>query len=107
MAVQVEFEDFWRNNATTPLAGRDWLLARMCPGLAGMSLVKLAMALTLLGGVGHTDATGMKVRARARASHARSRTANRCLSSLPIAIRSSVPPPRCHLHDRSSLGDHC
>jgi len=57
-----EFEDFWANNRDAPLAARDWLLTRMCPGLSGMFLVKLGMALTLLGGVGHTDATGMKVR---------------------------------------------
>ena len=60
--AQLEFDEFWREHAHAPLAARNWLIARMCPGLSGMYIVKLAMALTLLGGVGHTDATGMKVR---------------------------------------------
>ena len=40
---------------------RDWLLHQTCPS-RGMYLVKLATLLTLLGGVGHTDRTGMRVR---------------------------------------------
>lgn len=57
-----QFHSFWQRNSARPLSARDLLLSRMCPGLCDMALVKLALALTLLGGVGHTDASGMKVR---------------------------------------------
>ena len=60
--LQEEFASFWRRMEAAPLAGRDFLLRQACPALAGMYLVKLATLLTLLGGVGHTDRTGMKVR---------------------------------------------
>lgn len=59
-----EFHDFWARHAAEPLAARDWVLRQICPSLAGMYLVKLATLLTLLGGVSHTDRSGMKVRAR-------------------------------------------
>jgi hypothetical protein len=36
-----------------PSQGRDELVAMTCPSLAGMYLVKLAMMLTLIGGVSH------------------------------------------------------
>ena len=57
-----EFADYWARHADRPLAARDWLLQQVCPSLAGMYLVKLATILTLLGGVSHTDRSGMKVR---------------------------------------------
>ena len=60
--LAAEFAEFWRRHATTPLAARDFLLHQTCPALSGMYLVKLATLLTLLGGVSHTDRTGMKVR---------------------------------------------
>ena len=66
----LEFEAFWEEHAASRLAARDWLLQRTCPGLAGMYLVKLAMVLTLIGGVGHTDSTGMKARRRRPAAAA-------------------------------------
>lgn len=58
----LEFEDFWSRHASIPLKGRDELVAMACPSLAGMYLVKLAMILTLIGGVSHVDANGMKLR---------------------------------------------
>ncbi|KAL1496295.1 hypothetical protein AB1Y20_016257 [Prymnesium parvum] len=61
-ASRVDFEAFWQRHAAAPLVGRDWLLEHMFPHLCGMALAKLAVALSLLGGVGHTDASGMRVR---------------------------------------------
>lgn len=61
--LETEFTEFWSRHADRPLEARDWLLHQTCPSLASMYLVKLATLLTLLGGVGHTDAmSGMKVR---------------------------------------------
>ena len=58
----LEFEEFWREFAVNPLKGRDTIVAMACPSLAGMYLVKLAVLLTLIGGVSHIDGTGMKLR---------------------------------------------
>ena len=60
--LELEFFGFWERHQQRELAARDWLLHQTCPSLAGMYLVKLATLLTLLGGVGHTDRTGMRVR---------------------------------------------
>ena len=60
--LAAEFSDFWARHSENPLAARDHLLHHTCPTLAGMYLVKLATLLTLLGGVSHTDRSGMKVR---------------------------------------------
>ena len=60
--MQLEFEAFWRRHAETPLVGRDLILRSACPQLAGMYVVKLATLLTLVGGVTHTDVSGLKVR---------------------------------------------
>ena len=38
------------------------LLRSACPQLCGMDMVKLAMLCTLVGGVAHADASGLKVR---------------------------------------------
>lgn len=59
-----QFEEFW---ATYPpglarVAGRDLLLRAICPGLNGLFLVKLALALCLLGGVCRTDPSGQRIR---------------------------------------------
>jgi len=45
------------------LAGRDALLRSVCPSLHGMYPVKLALALTLAGGVGRRARDGTQVRA--------------------------------------------
>jgi DNA helicase MCM9 len=60
--LQMEFQEFWGRHAGRELVARDWLLHQMCPSLSGMYLVKLATLLTLIGGVGHTDSSGMRVR---------------------------------------------
>ncbi|XP_006839950.1 PREDICTED: DNA helicase MCM9 [Chrysochloris asiatica] len=57
-----EFEDFWENFKSDPFAGRNEILASLCPQVFGMYLVKLAVALVLAGGIQRTDATGTRVR---------------------------------------------
>ncbi|XP_043818265.1 LOW QUALITY PROTEIN: DNA helicase MCM9 [Dromiciops gliroides] len=60
--VRKEFENFWQHYKNDPLAGRNEILASLCPQVFGMYLVKLAVAMVLAGGVQRTDATGTRVR---------------------------------------------
>ncbi|XP_020255866.1 probable DNA helicase MCM9 isoform X2 [Asparagus officinalis] len=57
-----KFEQFWSDFKDTPLKGRNCILQGICPQLFGLFTVKLAVALTLIGGVQHIDASGTKVR---------------------------------------------
>ena len=54
-----QFCDFWKDesNATRPMAARNYICSSVCPALYGLSLVKLALLLTLIGGssVEHTQ----------------------------------------------------
>ncbi|KAM9666516.1 DNA helicase MCM9 isoform 1-T1 [Trichechus inunguis] len=60
--VRKEFEDFWKKYKSDPFAGRNEILASLCPQVFGMYLVKLAVAMVLAGGIQRTDATGTRVR---------------------------------------------
>ncbi|XP_024898146.1 DNA helicase MCM9 isoform X1 [Pteropus alecto] len=60
--VRKEFEDFWDHYKNDPFAGRNEILASLCPQVFGMYLVKLAVAMVLAGGIQRTDATGTRVR---------------------------------------------
>ncbi|XP_036173958.1 DNA helicase MCM9 isoform X7 [Myotis myotis] len=62
--VRKEFEDFWEHYKSDPFAGRNEILASLCPQVFGMYLVKLAVAMVLAGGIQRTDATGTRVRER-------------------------------------------
>ncbi|KQK18973.1 probable DNA helicase MCM9 isoform X2 [Brachypodium distachyon] len=57
-----EFDLFWAEYGATPLKGRNKILEGICPQIYGLFTVKLAVALTLIGGVQHVDASGTKVR---------------------------------------------
>ncbi|XP_066167245.1 probable DNA helicase MCM9 isoform X2 [Oryza sativa Japonica Group] len=57
-----KFEEFWAASRATPLKGRNSILKGICPQIYGLFTVKLAVALTLIGGVQHVDASGTKVR---------------------------------------------
>jgi DNA helicase MCM9 len=46
-----EFQQFWENHKKYPLIGRNLILKSMCPQIYGLYLVKLSVALTLIGGV--------------------------------------------------------
>ncbi|NXI61361.1 MCM9 helicase, partial [Anseranas semipalmata] len=60
--VRKEFEDFWEKHRNDPLAGRNEILASLCPQVFGLYLVKLAVAMVLAGGVQRIDATGTRIR---------------------------------------------
>ncbi|CAE5981030.1 unnamed protein product [Arabidopsis arenosa] len=57
-----KFKNFWSHFRDTPLKGRNAILRGICPQVFGLFTVKLAVALTLIGGVQHVDASGTKVR---------------------------------------------
>ena len=60
-SMRSQFELFWQEYATKPLAGRDNILAGFCPGIYGLYVIKLATILILIGGV-QKDTAGIKVR---------------------------------------------
>ncbi|XP_058029006.1 DNA helicase MCM9 isoform X2 [Ahaetulla prasina] len=60
--VRKEFKDFWERHRNDPLAGRNEILASLCPQIFGLYLVKLAVAMVLAGGVQRTDNTGTRIR---------------------------------------------
>ncbi|KAJ8529904.1 hypothetical protein K7X08_036739 [Anisodus acutangulus] len=60
--VALKFKQFWTEFRDTPLKGRNAILRGICPQVFGLFTVKLAVALTLIGGVQHVDASGTKVR---------------------------------------------
>ncbi|KAL4580941.1 hypothetical protein LXL04_017147 [Taraxacum kok-saghyz] len=57
-----KFEKFWSDFKDTPLKGRNAILRAICPQVYGLFTVKLAVTLTLIGGVQHIDGSGTKVR---------------------------------------------
>ncbi|TYI49166.1 hypothetical protein E1A91_D12G016900v1 [Gossypium mustelinum] len=60
--VAMKFKQFWLDFRDTPLKGRNTILQGICPQVFGLFTVKLAVALTLIGGVQHVDASGTKIR---------------------------------------------
>uniref|UniRef100_A0A7N0VE45 Probable DNA helicase MCM9 n=2 Tax=Kalanchoe fedtschenkoi TaxID=63787 RepID=A0A7N0VE45_KALFE len=60
--VVIKFKQFWSDYKDTPLKGRNIILQAICPQVFGLFTVKLAVALTLIGGVQHVDASGTKIR---------------------------------------------
>ena len=63
--LAADFAQYWSEHANESLRARDWLLRCLCPGLADLYIVKLALALCLIGGVGNIDRTGMRTRGEA------------------------------------------
>ncbi|GAA0172536.1 DNA metabolism protein [Lithospermum erythrorhizon] len=60
--VIMKFKQFWSDFKDSPLKGRNAILRGICPQVFGLFTVKLAVALTLIGGVQHVDGSGTKVR---------------------------------------------
>ncbi|XP_077343164.1 DNA helicase MCM9 [Lithobates pipiens] len=60
--VRKEFEEFWERFKYNPLAGRNEILASLCPQIFGMFVVKLAVGMVLAGGVQRIDSAGTRVR---------------------------------------------
>ncbi|KAJ4817552.1 Minichromosome maintenance family protein [Rhynchospora pubera] len=61
-AIIKKFKQFWSHYKNAPLKGRNAILQGICPQIFGLFTVKLAVALTLIGGVQHIDPSGTKVR---------------------------------------------
>jgi DNA helicase MCM9 len=57
-----EFEEFWVAHANHPLRARDVIIRSICPQLYGLYMVKLSVAMTLIGGVQQVDASGTRIR---------------------------------------------
>ncbi|XP_052193198.1 probable DNA helicase MCM9 isoform X2 [Diospyros lotus] len=60
--VVMTIKQFWLKFKDAPLKGRNAVLRGICPQIFGLFTVKLAVALTLIGGVQHVDASGTKIR---------------------------------------------
>ncbi|KAM9316658.1 DNA helicase MCM9 [Gastrophryne carolinensis] len=60
--VRKEFDEFWARFKNNPLAGRNEILASLCPQVFGMFVVKLAVGMVLAGGVQRIDSAGTRVR---------------------------------------------
>jgi len=50
-AQREEFTSFWEQYRHRPLTARNQILASVCPQVYGLYVVKLAVALVLIGGV--------------------------------------------------------
>jgi len=52
--LRQEFDAYWNddNNKANPIFARDFICKAVCPKLYGMSMVKLGLLITLIGGVG-------------------------------------------------------
>ncbi|EEY68481.1 DNA replication licensing factor MCM9 [Phytophthora infestans T30-4] len=60
--LRAEFAQFWSKHKRHPVRGRNEIVASICPKVYGLFIVKLAVALTVIGGVSYVDETGMKTR---------------------------------------------
>ncbi|XP_028795118.1 probable DNA helicase MCM9 [Neltuma alba] len=60
--VVMKFKQFWIHFKECPLKGRNAILRGICPQVFGLFTVKLAVALTLIGGVQRVHASGTKLR---------------------------------------------
>ncbi|KAK1933573.1 DNA helicase MCM9 [Phytophthora citrophthora] len=60
--LRAEFAQFWAKHKQDPTRGRNEIVASICPKVYGLFMVKLAVALTVIGGVSYVDETGMKTR---------------------------------------------
>jgi len=61
-ALRARFVDFWQRYRERPLAGRDVIVRSVAPLIFGMALVKMAVMLSVIGGVARTTRAGMKIR---------------------------------------------
>ena len=57
--LRKEFEEYWERDESKqrPIAARDFICKAVCPKLYGMSMVKLALLVTLIGGVPSASST--------------------------------------------------
>lgn len=60
--LRADFIEFWSKHKHDAVRGRNEIVASICPKVYGLFIVKLAVALTIIGGVSYTDESGMKTR---------------------------------------------
>ncbi|TDH67646.1 hypothetical protein CCR75_000394 [Bremia lactucae] len=60
--LRAEFVQFWAKHQHDPIRGRNEIVASICPKVHGLFFIKLAIALTVIGGVSYVDESGMKTR---------------------------------------------
>ncbi|KMQ93010.1 dna replication licensing factor mcm9 [Lasius niger] len=60
--IKDTFTAYWEHYRDNALAGRDNILASICPQLYGMYIAKLALAIVMCGGVAKTNETGTRIR---------------------------------------------
>ncbi|KAJ1663151.1 DNA helicase mcm9 [Coemansia sp. RSA 1646] len=60
--AHAQFRRYWADNAETPVAARNTIVSSLCTQVHGLFYAKLAVALTLIGGVARTDPSGLRVR---------------------------------------------
>ncbi|XP_052272187.1 DNA helicase MCM9-like isoform X2 [Dreissena polymorpha] len=60
--LRQEIDQFWAEHQSSPLTGRNHILACLCPQVYGLYVVKLAVAMVLAGGVRRQDESGTSVR---------------------------------------------
>jgi len=56
--LKIEFEEFWEKYKDNPMQGRNQIISNICSQTFGMYIVKLAVALALIGGVRRVDPSG-------------------------------------------------
>lgn len=89
-----EFVAFWRDpsNSAAPIAARDQICKAVCPKLYGLAIVKLALLMTLIGGLSQEDHDKRRNRER---NNGNSRSCSG--SSVPAAHFKSDEPEAFHV----------
>ncbi|XP_042226374.1 DNA helicase MCM9-like [Homarus americanus] len=60
--MREEFAEFWEHHKYDPLRGRDIILSSFCPQVYGLYVVKLAVAVVVVGGVQKIDTSCTRIR---------------------------------------------
>ncbi|XP_033127245.1 DNA helicase MCM9-like isoform X3 [Anneissia japonica] len=60
--LKKEFEDFWESHKYAPFTARNVVLSSVCPQIYGLYVVKLAVAMVMIGGVQKVDQSGTRTR---------------------------------------------
>lgn len=75
--IRATFERYWSENRDRPLCARNQIIRSFCPQLYSMFVVKLAVTLVLLGGVGRSQRGQQSQSSASRRSHSRSGSRSR------------------------------
>ncbi|KAK2945453.1 putative DNA helicase MCM9 [Blattamonas nauphoetae] len=61
-SIDKEYELFWESHRHLPIAARDLIIKQVCPQIYGTFIVKLAVLLSLIGGVNRQNDDGTTIR---------------------------------------------